>query len=220
MLNDYIVIISSSLTVPLCPYFSPPWLNFSSVQSLSCVWLFATPRTVARQASLSITNSQSPPKSMSIESVMPSNHLILCLLPAIPIPFFSCPQSFSASGSFQMSQLFASRGQSIGVSSSMSVLPMNIQDWSLILGLKFSTDKRQAEDMMGGREWGWGVGKNHRVLLCFKLMEQISLSYFKKLSLSPRPSATSTLMSQWLLTQRQDSLWAKRLWLTEASDDS
>ena len=49
-----------------------------SVQSLSCVQLFATPRTAAHQASLSITNSRSPPKPMSVESVMPSNHLILC----------------------------------------------------------------------------------------------------------------------------------------------
>jgi len=59
----------------------------SSVQALSCVQLFATPWTAAHQASLSITNSQSPPKPMSIESVMPSNHLILChpllLLPSI-----------------------------------------------------------------------------------------------------------------------------------------
>ena len=47
------------------------------------------------------------------------------------IPFSSCPQSFPASGSFQMSQLFASGGQSIGVSASTSVLPMNTQDWSL-----------------------------------------------------------------------------------------
>ena len=60
---------------------------FSSVQLLSCDWLFATPWTAAHQASLSITNSRSPPKPMSIESVMPSNHLILCrpllLLPSI-----------------------------------------------------------------------------------------------------------------------------------------
>ena len=60
---------------------------FSSVQSLSRVWLFVTPWREARQASLSITNSQSPPKPMTIESVMPSNHLILCrpflLLPSI-----------------------------------------------------------------------------------------------------------------------------------------
>ena len=46
------------------------------------------------------------------------------------IPFFSCPQSFSTSGSFQMSQLFASDGQSVGVSASTSDLPMNTQDWS------------------------------------------------------------------------------------------
>ena len=68
----------------IASYFS---LGFSSVQSLSRVRLFATPWTTARQASLSITNSQSPPKPMSIKSVMPSNHLILChpllLLPSI-----------------------------------------------------------------------------------------------------------------------------------------
>ena len=62
-------------------------VNISSVQSLSCVRLFATPWTTACQASLSITNSQSPPKFKPIESVMPSNHLILCrpllLLPSI-----------------------------------------------------------------------------------------------------------------------------------------
>ena len=60
---------------------------FISVQLLSCVWLFATPWTAARQASLSLTNSQSMLKFMSIELVMPSNHLILCcpllLLPSI-----------------------------------------------------------------------------------------------------------------------------------------
>ena len=58
-----------------------------------------------------------------IESVMPSNHLILCRT------LSSCLQSFSASVSFQMSEFFASDGQSIGVSASASVLPMNIQDW-------------------------------------------------------------------------------------------
>ena len=61
--------------------------QFSSVQSLGHVWFFATPWTAARQASLSITNSQSPPKPRSIELVMPSNHLILChpllLLPSV-----------------------------------------------------------------------------------------------------------------------------------------
>ena len=65
-----------------------PVLHFSSVQSLSQVWLFATPWIAACQASLSITNSQSSPKLMRIKSVMPSSHLILCrplpLLPSIP----------------------------------------------------------------------------------------------------------------------------------------
>ena len=61
---------------------------FNSVQSLSCVWLFATPWIAARQASLSITNSQSSLRLTSVKSVMPSSHLILChpllLLPSIP----------------------------------------------------------------------------------------------------------------------------------------
>ena len=59
-------------------------VQFNSVQSLSCVRLFVTPWTTARQASLSITSSRNPPKSMSIESVMPSNHLILCHLLFLP----------------------------------------------------------------------------------------------------------------------------------------
>ena len=62
---------------------------FSSVQSLSRVRLFVTPWTAACQASLSITNSRSPPKSMSIESVMPSNHLILCY-PLLLLPSIFC----------------------------------------------------------------------------------------------------------------------------------
>ena len=66
---------------------------FSSVHSLSCVWLFATPRTAARQASLSITNSRSLLKLMSIKSVMPSNHLILC--PLLPPSIFSSILVFS-----------------------------------------------------------------------------------------------------------------------------
>ena len=65
-------------------------VQFSSVQSLSHVRPFATPWTTACQASLSITNSQKPPKPMSIESVMPSNHLILCR------PFLLLPSIFSS----------------------------------------------------------------------------------------------------------------------------
>ena len=86
----------------------------NSVQSLSCVRLFATQWIAARQASLSITNSRSSPKTMSIESVMPSSHLILCRSLVL------LPQSFPALGSFPMSQLFAWGGQSIGVSASIS----------------------------------------------------------------------------------------------------
>ena len=74
-----------SLTATLfASTFHPP---FSSVQLLSCVQLFVTPSTAVRQASMSITNSRSPPKPMSIVLVMPSNHFILCcpllLLPSI-----------------------------------------------------------------------------------------------------------------------------------------
>ena len=84
-----------------------------------------TPWTAAHQAFLSITNSQSLLKLISIESVMPSIHLIFV------IPFSSCLQSFPSSGSFQMSQLFTSGGQSIGVSASASILPMNTQDFRM-----------------------------------------------------------------------------------------
>ena len=97
-----------------------------SVQSLSRVQLSVTPWTAARQVSLSITSSWSLLKLMFIESVMPSNHS------SSVVPFSSCLQSFPASGSFQMSQFFASGGQSIGVSASASILPMNIQDWFLL----------------------------------------------------------------------------------------
>ena len=94
-----------------------------SVQSLSRVSLSATPWTAARQASLSITNSRNLLKLMFIESVMPSNHLILCYPLLLPPPIFPSIRVFS------MSKFFTSSGQSIGVSDSASVLPMNIQDW-------------------------------------------------------------------------------------------
>ena len=98
------------------------WIVFSSVQSLNHVRLFATPWTAARQASLSITNIRSLLKLMSIESVMSSNHLILCH------PLLLLPSIFQASWSFPVSQFFTSGGQSNGVSASAWVLPMNIQD--------------------------------------------------------------------------------------------
>ena len=89
------------------PYCSPWWLFhshqvFSSVHSLSRVRLFASPWIAARQASLSITDSQSLPKLLSVESVMPSSHCILCR------PFLLLPPIPPASGSFPVSQLFTS----------------------------------------------------------------------------------------------------------------
>ena len=94
------------------------------VQSLSCIRLFATPRTAARQASLSITNSWSLLKLMSIASVTPSNHLILCH------PLLLPPSIFPSIRVFSNESVFTSGGQSIGASASASALPMNIQDWS------------------------------------------------------------------------------------------
>ena len=97
--------------------------SVSSVQSLSRVWLFATPWIAAHQASLSGTISRSLIKLMSIESVLPSSHLIV-------VHFSSWPQTLPASESFPMSQLFTWGGQGIGVSALASVLPKNTQQWS------------------------------------------------------------------------------------------
>ena len=94
---------------------------FIVVQSLSHIWLFVTPRTAACQTPLSSTISQGLLIFMSIETVMLSNHLILCHL------LSSCPQRFSALESFPMSQIFASGGQRIGASA--SVLSMSTQSW-------------------------------------------------------------------------------------------
>ena len=83
----------------------------------------ATTGTTARQASLSITNSQSSPKLMALSQWWYPT------ISSSGVPFSSCPQSFPASGYFQMSQFFASGGQNVGASASVSILPMNIQDW-------------------------------------------------------------------------------------------
>ena len=124
----YLRIIFTKCPTSLCPAFKVSALGFfgvyllwiSSVQSLSHVQLFATPWISARQASLSITNSQSSVRLMSIESVMPSSHLILCC------PLLLLPQSLPASESFPMSQLFAWGGQSIGVSVLAQTLKINL----------------------------------------------------------------------------------------------
>ena len=99
----------------------PHCLQFSSVTQ-SCR-LFVTPWITARQASLSITNSWSSPRLRSIESVMPSSHLILSS-PSPPAPNPSQHQSFP------MSQLFPWGGQSIRVSALASFLPKKSQGWS------------------------------------------------------------------------------------------
>ena len=95
----------------------------SPVQSLSRVWLFATPWIAARQASLSTTtgvHSDSCPSSPWCHPAISSS----------VVPFFSCPQSLPASESFPMSQLFAWGGQSTGVSALASFLPKKSQGWS------------------------------------------------------------------------------------------
>ena len=97
--------------------------QFSSVQLLSHVWLFVTPWTAACQASRSITNFWNLLKLMSIESVMPSNHLILCRPLLLPPSIFPSIRVFSNELDFGIS------GQRFGASASTSVLRMSIQDW-------------------------------------------------------------------------------------------
>ena len=103
-------------------------LEFISVQLLSRVPLFVIPWTAAHQASLSITNF--PVQHQSCSNSCPSSQWCHPAISSSVIPFSSCPQSLPASGSFQMSQFFTSDSQSIGVSASASVHPMNTQDWS------------------------------------------------------------------------------------------
>ena len=108
--------------------FTSYHIQFSSVQSLSHLRLFATSPHEPQHSR--------PPCPSPTPGVYPNPcPLIRWCHPIISssvIPFSSCPQSFPASGSFPMSQLFAWGGQSIGISASTSVLPMNTQDWSLL----------------------------------------------------------------------------------------
>ena len=111
-------------------------VQYSSVQSLSHVWLFTTPWIAACQASLSITNFRSSLRLRSIESVMPSSHLILCC-PLLLLP--PIPPSIRA---FPMSQLFSCGGQSTEVSALASFFPKNIHDqssleWTSWISLQF-----------------------------------------------------------------------------------
>ena len=106
--------------------FFPILISFSfrSVQLLSCVQFFATPWT---------THARPPhpsPTTGVYSNSWPLSQWCHPMISFSVIPFFSCPLSFQALGSLQMSQLFASGGQSIGISASTSVLPTNTQDWS------------------------------------------------------------------------------------------
>ena len=98
-------------------------VQISSFLLLSYVWLFATPWTAACQASVSIPTPGAYSNSCSLSRWCHPT------ISSSVVPFSPHLQSFPASGSFPMSQFFASGGQRIGVSASASILPMNIQDW-------------------------------------------------------------------------------------------
>ena len=118
--------ITLNLT-PKKPWGSLRFLDmyqFSSVQSLRHVQLFETPWTTAHQASVSMTNSQSPHKLMSIDSVMPSNHLILCH------PLLLLPSIFPSIRVFSNESALCITWAKNWSFSAASVLPMNTQDWS------------------------------------------------------------------------------------------
>ena len=111
-LDSTVFVVTSALEL-----FSYMW-QFSSVQSLSCVWLFVTPSTAARQASLSL------PTPGAYSNSCPSSQWCHPTISSSVIPFSSCLQSFPSSGSFPLSQFFASGCQSIGVFS-FSISPSN-----------------------------------------------------------------------------------------------
>ena len=117
-------LLSHGVDCLCCNFFLPEMWHFKcSVQSLCCVWLFATPWTAARQASLSVTNSQSLLTLMSIESVVPSNHLILCP------PLLLLPSIFPSIRVFSNESALHNRWPKYW-SFSFSISPSNdIQDW-------------------------------------------------------------------------------------------
>ena len=118
--KEYLKIVNLvKLLLCIKSFCDSPLLFVVVVEPLSCVQLFETPPTITRQAPLSFTISQSSFKLVSIESVMPSNRLILCH------PLHLLPSVFPSIRVFSNSRLFASGGHSIGASA--SVLPMNSQ---------------------------------------------------------------------------------------------
>ena len=116
-------------------------LQFSSVQSLSHVRLFATPWIAAHQASLSITNSRSSLRLVSIESVMPSSHLILGR------PLLLLPPNPPSIKVFAMNQLFTWGGQSTGVSALASFLSKIPKTWKYKQYLVVQTVKTEIEEV-------------------------------------------------------------------------
>ena len=125
--------------------FFPSVGLLSSVQSLSCVRLFATPWTAARQASLSITNSRSLPKLISIMLVMPSNHLILChpllLLPSV----FLSISVFSDESAFCIRwPKYWSFSLSISPSNEYSGLISFSMDWKNLLAVQGREDSQES----------------------------------------------------------------------------
>ena len=151
--------------------FSNAWNWKVKVKSLSRARLLATPWTGAYQASLSITNYWSLLKLMSIESVMPSNHLILCH------PLLLPPSLFSSIRVFSNESAVRSGSQNIGTLASASVLPMNIQDWfplgltgliSLLskgLSRIFSNTAVQKHQFFGAQSSLWSGSHIHTWLL-------------------------------------------------------
>ena len=149
-----------------CPYLIPYMTTNSKewlvvFQPLSCFWLFVTPWTTACQASLSITNSRSLPKLMSIESVMPSNHLTLCHI--LLLLLLLLPSIFPRIRVFSNE---SAHGQSVGVSASTSVLLKGCC-WIMMPG--FLAPRFLAP---GGEEFNPGpeTRLNHSELLCNKVL--------------------------------------------------
>ena len=128
-------------------FFSPipalplPFGTFSSVQSLSCVWLFATPWTAAHQASLSITNSRSLLKLMSIKSIMPSSHLILCCPPLLLLSIFPSIRVFSNESVLHIRwpRYWSSASASVFAMSILGWLPLGLTGWISLQSKGLST---------------------------------------------------------------------------------
>ena len=129
--------------------------QFSSVQSLSCVRLFVTPWTAAHQAPLSITDSQGLLKLMSIESVMSSNHLVLCR------PLLLLPSIFPSIKSFPVSQFFASGGHLAPATGQVSLAFLNPSGWLAQTWCSVSEDgghSRASGSSCAGRVLWIGLG--------------------------------------------------------------